>query len=430
MSVSCLGVPLAPAVLARFSAITITVVATVVCAVAFTMMCMVAGGHVGHGTVAFVVLLLAIIKIMLQTGIFFSYAAAALMRHMNPLLASGLLCVGLATGGVACGALAYFSSLSLASNMLVLVIVQLVLMPLVIWGVVSDERRSTTRAARADAAQASAAVAEHDESKPLLAAAEQPPTAVNASPESKAMDEDGQGDLEAGPAAALPPWRQSLAEMAAAPGTYFVAAVVLLKVGIGSSFMTNLGTGIQATLPAATTTQQQADDKAALAVILVNFGQLLGRLGVTTSALAPLRGSANLTTLAVLLLVSLIYMTCMLALLLGPLHLHTFYVVCTIFSVSYGAMWSTTAALMPFLPSSVPLPRLFAVIFPFGGVATLVMNLVSGHIYDANTNKGSNACYGRSCYRDTYIMWLSCSAALFLLVGLRLLRPIPGLHPS
>ena len=65
------------------------------------------------------------------------------------------------------------------------------------------------------------------------------------------------------------------------------------------------------------------------------------------------------------------------------------------FSPSYGAMWSTSSALIAFVPCPENVPRVLAVTFPFGTIGTVLLNVITGILYDQQANESNNV--GGSC---------------------------------
>lgn len=418
LSASCVGMPLAPVLLGRLSAAQAAAYVTGTCSLGFFLLYLLADHRLGHSNGVFVVLLVAIVIIMSSSGVWFSFAASKMMPHYHALLVSGILCVGISGGGALAGILFAYGGLSLADNLLVITGLQAAAAPLFTWFVAIHDRASQRQMVALASGIPNDSLGDKDADDVPLAQYSYTEWA-----DGEARPVSSPDPPAASAATAAQPWRPFLAALMASVDFYLVVLLVVLKVGIGGSFMTNLGTILQTTL-SPDASQDHINSRVGVAIIIANFGQLGGRLLITLFSLRPIRNNANINTVATLVVVSGMYIACFAGLLNLENTQTAVLVMAGVFGFAYGMMWTTSSALIALLPLVEPVPRLLALIFPFGGIGTLSLNLATGAIYDSHVSPhntttstqsdSSNICYGRACYHDTYIVWLALSCALFI----------------
>lgn len=226
--------------------------------------------------------------------------------------------------------------------------------------------------------------------------------------------------------------RDQLDEEPAACGDYIVASlstwryyhavlIMVLKVGIGSTFTTNLGSAVTATL-SQTATEDYVDNKIATTVLCLNIGQLLGRLVFTSFALCG--GNPNVTTVASVCLVAVGYAACFAARVFLACEYENIVWITSFFGFFYGAMWATSGGMYRLAPYSERPERAFAVIQPPAAFSTLALNTFAGVMYDRHASK-DHTCFGHECYRDSDIVLAAMSGLLFLTAAWRLLLGVP-----
>lgn len=387
-----------------------TAIAAVLNAASYSAMYCVARGSLGHHTTAFAVLIAAIVVLMASAGIFYSMVFGVMMEPTmygppEIHLANGLIMTAFALGGVIAGCLSYFAELGLANDLLVIVITQAALAPLIVLGV-----HLSTRAPSAAAETGSPST----ESDPLLTA---DANEVNAAPQ----DADGTDEANPSqddPVGCLAWFRGTLSSWR----YYHTILIFMLKVGIGGTFTTNIGSAIAATLPPATS-ESEINKKISLVVIYLNFAQLLGRL-LYTVVLSRYRGNPNVATIVGVSLVGLAY-AAIFAVRATFVYTYTnLTILASVFGVVYGIMWCTSGGLLPFAPYSKNVPRVLAVTQSTGGIGVIVLNTITGHFYDQQAN-ADHMCYGSKCYHESDLVMIGISGTLVLVAALRLALGVP-----
>ena len=298
------GFPLAPLLLPLVSPTVATVCITVSGALGFLFMYLIAGSVIpGRGAAVFVLLLVAVTLVGLALGLWFGLTAETALSPAfygieRALLVSGLAAVSLSSGGAGAGALFYFSPLSLADNLLVLSILQGTLAPVVIGLVHSSVAARRPRVAAA-------------ETHTLL-------------PEQPSLQQQV-------PAESL--WsflRNTLRE----PRFWHVAAITVLMIGIGSTFVTNFGSALMSTL-SPLDSKAYVQRRVSLGIIGLNFSQLLGRFSVML--LASRTTSPYATPVRVIMMVALGYAACFCATLWAtPFTYTTMIIIGCVFGFVYG----------------------------------------------------------------------------------------------
>jgi len=205
---------------------------------------------------------------------------------------------------------------------------------------------------------------------------------------------------------------------------YHVILIMILKVGIGSTFTTNIGSLVAAVLPSGTS-EADLDNQVSLMVIWLNFAQLLGRLAYTLIS-TRFTCNPNVVTISALMAVSVVYASVYAARILVPLTYTNLIITTCVFGFFYGIMWCTSGALVTFAPYSQNLYRVMAATQGFGGLGTIVLNMLAGYLYDEETTNGGHSCYGDKCYRLSDMVMIGTSVLLFLVAALRLALGTPN----
>jgi hypothetical protein len=411
----------------------------------------IACGNFGHHTMAFALLITAIVVMMASAGLFYSLAFGTMMRpdFYGPpeiLLANGMIMSAFALGGVASGCLFYFTGLGLKGNMLIIAVLQAVMFPAVVAGVYTTTTSTSTATEVMDKSSNDSNNNANSERAPLLPRGEdggggdtvdRGSMAVNAdradsnkeplsagdaattnnNNNNNKNDDDDEGGEEPEPERCLP-W---LGATLSSWRYYHTILIIVLKVGIGGTFTTNIGSAVAASLPASTP-ESTVDSKISLVVICLNFSQLVGRLLYTLTSAG--RGNPNAVTIYAVMLVAVAYAACFTARILAPFTFESLLAITCAFGLFYGIMWCTTGGLLPFVPLAKNVPRVLAVTQSFGGIGNIVLNTLAGYLYDQQTTNG-HTCYGKECYRMSDLIMIAVSGCLFLVAGLRLALGVP-----
>jgi hypothetical protein len=401
LSVCVVGIPLSAVVIPRTSPTALTAACAVSSLGGYTLLYTVARGLLGRTVAAFGGVLAAIVLILVPSGVLFSLAFGVMVMRPgmygseNIIFVTGVLNVSLALGGVAAGALFHWTGLGLDGNMLALVVVQAVAV-LPVTGLVFVATRAPT--------------GPESESAPLLSSSSSP----------NAGDVKG-GLVQAVAAVPNDSMRHFLWATLRSPRYYHTVLLIALKVGIGSTFTTNIGSAVAATLPS-TTSQADVESKISLVVILLNAAQLVGRLLFTM--LSVLGGNPNRKTVGSIMAVALAYIGCFWARRWAAPTYDNLVIITCAFGFTYGVMWCTSAGLVPFVPVSHNAPRVMAFTYPFAAVGTVSLNAIAGLLYDRHTSV-RHECYGPECYRESDLVMMAVSAGLFLAAALRWVLGVP-----
>mmetsp|Transcript_12707 Transcript_12707/g.32514 ORF Transcript_12707/g.32514 Transcript_12707/m.32514 type:complete len:508 (-) Transcript_12707:50-1573(-) len=393
----------------------------------------VASGALGNYLSAFAAVVIGVALIMIALGILFSLYFSVMTRPTmyggdQTVFVSGIVNTSLAVGAVASSCLFLFTGLGLVYNLLVIWLVQAAAWPLVtavVWLTTHGDDGDRDGCGCLESGGGDNAGHERPrspsdgtilETEPLLAGrlslndGDVSPVTVSrpASSENEDFTEPEQcGDYLI---ASLSTWRY-----------YHATLIMVLKVGIGSTFTTNLGSAIAAAL-SRDTPQTDIDDKVSTAVLCLNVGQLLGRLAYTSFAWCG--GNPNATTVLSVCLVAVGYGACFTArVLLDLTYGNLLYITCA-FGFFYGTMWATSGGMYRLAPYSDRPERAFAVIQPAAGFSTFALNTLAGVFYDQHAG-ADHMCYGKQCYYASDIILAGMSAALFFTAALRLCLGVP-----
>lgn len=428
VSVSLIGIPFAPLILSLISPLVASTLCHVLLTASFTTMYFVSNGSFGYSNSGFTVLIVAIVVAMAALGVSFSLCLSILMREdmygkPNVAFVNGLINVMFALGGVVAGCLFYFSTLSLANNMLIIAICGGVSLPVMFLGVFISTRKPrpsylqdeehVVPDTEGESESTSVAVV-HTEKTPLILVNDENThdgnVTINDGPQKAAGSAQKQEGLCEFLRITLTSWRY-----------YHVGLLILLKVGIGATFTTNIGTAIEASLPK-DASPDYINDRVSFSIIMLNFAQLLGRLSFTLLALV--KGNPNKKTISVIMFVATVYMASFAARLTVSFSYVNLVIILSVFGVAYGMMWCTTGGLVPFLPRSNNVPRVLAMTQPWGSAGNITLNLLAGLFYDQHTS-GGNSCYGHQCYYKSDMVMIGVSAGLFFISALRLYQGVP-----
>eukprot|EP00038_Savillea_parva_P007306 m.169175 g.169175 ORF g.169175 m.169175 type:complete len:542 (+) comp13068_c0_seq1:105-1730(+) len=450
LPVLVIGLPLSSAILPHISMTTATLGVSVMNLASFGVMYAIAAGQFGHDNGAFTALIATVVVLQSTCGVCYSATYAFMMRDdvYGPaaiLTCNGMLNTAFAAGGVIAGCLFYFTALGLEGMFLALIGLQAAFLPLslaIMYYTTSDAAHlrvaeatawATPLIVNSDGATLPVEVDDDDvvrdgTTKPLLTSASCSTTATERSAlvtatfvEDDEYDDEDQDEDEDDEPEALLPW---IVGSLSSWRYYHVILIMLLKVGIGSTFVTNIGSLVAAVLPQGTG-ETEIDNHVSLMVICLNFAQLLGRL-VYTLVSTQCTCNPNVVTMVALMAVSVVYASVYAARILMPLTYSNLVITTCVFGAFYGVMWCTSGALVAFAPYSKNLPRAMAATQGFGGVGTIVLNTLAGALYDRETAHGSHTCYGSHCYRLSDTVMIGVSLLLFAIAALRLTMGTPG----
>lgn len=410
ISVSMIGFQVAVKVLGVLKPWQTTFLFTVASMIGFALLYLVCRGTFnddGNSLLPFIMVSVAIVFIMVSLAVLYTLFFGLLLNQFwgrkNLTWVNGSTNVMFAFGGVLGGCLFYFSSMSTEYDFLVLCIVQSVAVPLMTAAVYSTTKHPFPPVEHINLAN-DAEIAN-----------------ANSTERDTLLQDNGRQDavLEVDEPEGLGAW---LRATLSSPKYYIVILILFVKVGIGGTFTTNLGSIVTASLDP-DTPDDEVDKKISLAVIYLNIAQLTGRLLYTF--LGVLKANPNMITMLSVAGVAVLYIACFLMQILMEHTYRNVLIMTCAFGIVYGAMWCTSSALIAFVPLNRNVSRALAVTQPFGGLGNIILNLLAGHLYDKHTYPGTNTCYGNVCYHESDLIMMGFSAALLLLSMVRIYYGIP-----
>eukprot|EP00039_Didymoeca_costata_P005788 m.84631 g.84631 ORF g.84631 m.84631 type:complete len:426 (+) comp12974_c0_seq4:150-1427(+) len=316
-SVNFIGIPLSVYLIPRLSSM-VAVLVSVSSSLGYGLCYMVSDSIFHDEKLAYIMFLLGIALIMTNLGIWYSYCSQTLnaAHHFgegHELTVSAMLNIPFALGGFLMGLYIYFGGPSVQTVLLVCTVFQAAATPIIslVTRYTADPVPTYTVPTKSS----------HSEDDPLLKTSIQ------------GRDDLGDDEKDATPTPPTLTWTEFFTTTFYDWRYYHVVLVTIFKVGIGSTYTTNLGTAIQATM-SSESTEDDINNNVSLIVLILTGGQLLGRSLMLLFSMFPIRGNPNLNTIWALVLISVGYIIILALRIWGPFSTTLLFIYSGIFGLN------------------------------------------------------------------------------------------------